>query len=143
MKTLYLIIPFAPLVDNARLWDLYSSHYASKGEKLPEWAEQLFNRYYMAAYLREVGGERRSVDAHREGEGRGLPGAAVPHLHPELAEGVRPGVGRADLDVCHVSGDTRQLFSTTIRAARPSMTVPEICSIRRRTLRRLKKLPVT
>jgi type VI secretion system FHA domain protein len=41
------------LVDNARLWDLYTADYARKGERPGEWAEQLFNRYYMAAYLRE------------------------------------------------------------------------------------------
>jgi type VI secretion system FHA domain protein len=48
------------LVDNARLWDLYTTHYEKKAQKLPEWGEQLFNRYYMAAYLREVERLRRA-----------------------------------------------------------------------------------
>jgi type VI secretion system FHA domain protein len=48
------------LVDNARLWDLYTADYARKGERPGEWAEQLFNRYYMAAYLRESEKLRRA-----------------------------------------------------------------------------------
>lgn len=48
------------VVDNARLWDLYATHYEKKGEKLADWGEQLFNRYYMAAYLREVERLRRA-----------------------------------------------------------------------------------
>ena len=48
------------LVDNARLWDLYTADYARKGEQPGEWAEQLFNRYYMAAYLRESEKLRRA-----------------------------------------------------------------------------------
>ena len=49
------------LVDNARLWDLYTADYARKGEQPGEWAEQLFNRYYMAAYLRESDKLRRAA----------------------------------------------------------------------------------
>ena len=49
------------LVDNARLWDLYTADYARKGEQPGEWAEQLFNRYYMAAYLRESEKLRRTA----------------------------------------------------------------------------------
>ena len=48
------------LVDNARLWDLYTADYARKGERPGEWAEQLFNRYYMAAWLREAEKLRRA-----------------------------------------------------------------------------------
>jgi len=48
------------LVDNARLWDLYSSDYQTRIERLPDWTEQLFNRYYMAAYLRETERLRRA-----------------------------------------------------------------------------------
>ena len=49
------------LVDSARLWDLYTADYARKGEQPGEWAEQLFNRYYMAAYLRESEKLRRTA----------------------------------------------------------------------------------
>lgn len=49
------------LVDNARLWDLYTADYARKGEQPGEWAEQLFNRYYMAAWLRESDKLRRAA----------------------------------------------------------------------------------
>ncbi|WBY01938.1 type VI secretion system-associated FHA domain protein TagH [Ramlibacter tataouinensis] len=53
-------ISMTALVDNARLWDLYTAHYEKKSQQLPEWTEQLFNRYYMAAYLREVEKLRRA-----------------------------------------------------------------------------------
>lgn len=53
-------ISMTSLVDNARLWDLYTNHYEKKAQLLPEWSEQLFNRYYMAAYLREVERLRRA-----------------------------------------------------------------------------------
>jgi predicted component of type VI protein secretion system len=41
------------MVDNARLWDLYTTWHGRSSERLPEWSGHLFNRYYMAAYLRE------------------------------------------------------------------------------------------
>ena len=47
-------------MDNARLWDLYTSHYQAKAKKLPDWTDQLFNKYYMAAYLRELERLRRA-----------------------------------------------------------------------------------
>ncbi|WP_167772812.1 type VI secretion system-associated FHA domain protein TagH [Ramlibacter humi] len=53
-------LSMSSLVDNARLWDLYTGFYDRKKEKLPDWGEQLFNRYYMAAYLRETEKLRRS-----------------------------------------------------------------------------------
>lgn len=53
-------ISMTSLVDNARLWDLYTAHYEKKAQRLPDWTEQLFNRYYMAAYLREAEKLRRS-----------------------------------------------------------------------------------
>ena len=53
-------LSMAALVDNARLWDLYTAHYEKKVQQLPDWTEQLFNRYYMAAYLREAERLRRS-----------------------------------------------------------------------------------
>jgi predicted component of type VI protein secretion system len=56
------------IVDNARLWDLYSAHYQSRGgDKLPEWADQLFNRYFMAAYLREAERSRRAAIEKAQG----------------------------------------------------------------------------
>jgi predicted component of type VI protein secretion system len=48
------------LVDNARLWDLYTTDYDNRSHNLAEWSEQLFNRYYMAGYLREVERLRRA-----------------------------------------------------------------------------------
>lgn len=48
------------LVDNARLWDLYASDYEKKRQPEGEWAGQLFNRHYMAAYLRELERLRRA-----------------------------------------------------------------------------------
>jgi predicted component of type VI protein secretion system len=41
------------MVDNARLWDLYTTWHGRSSERLAEWSGHLFNRYYMAAYLRE------------------------------------------------------------------------------------------
>jgi predicted component of type VI protein secretion system len=41
------------MVDNARLWDLYATWHHKNGERLAEWSGHLFNRYYVAAYLRE------------------------------------------------------------------------------------------
>jgi type VI secretion system FHA domain protein len=56
------------LVDNARLWDLYTTHYEARaGDKLPEWADQLFNRYFMAAYLRETERARRAAIERAQG----------------------------------------------------------------------------
>lgn len=54
-------LSLSSVVDNARLWDLYATHYQEKGAKPAEWAEQLFNRYYMAAYLRETERLRRAA----------------------------------------------------------------------------------
>ena len=47
------------LVDNARLWDLYTAHYQSKGEHVAAWLEQAFNRHYVPAYTRELERLRR------------------------------------------------------------------------------------
>ncbi len=41
------------VVDNARLWDLYTTWHGKNSERLAEWSGHLFNRYYLAAYLRE------------------------------------------------------------------------------------------
>lgn len=49
------------IIDNARLWDLYTANYKARGEKMPEWVDQLFNRYFMAAYLREAEKMRRAA----------------------------------------------------------------------------------
>lgn len=48
-------------MDSARLWELYATHYAQKAERVSDWADQLFNRHYMAAYLRETERLRRAA----------------------------------------------------------------------------------
>ncbi|WP_167772693.1 type VI secretion system-associated FHA domain protein TagH [Ramlibacter henchirensis] len=53
-------LSIASVVDNARLWDLYTTGYEKKAAKLAEWREQLFDRYYMTAYLREIDRLRRT-----------------------------------------------------------------------------------
>lgn len=45
---------FATVVDNARLWDLYTAHYEHKGQHMADWLEQVFNRHFMPAYSREA-----------------------------------------------------------------------------------------
>ena len=52
-------LSIASLVDNARLWDLYTNHYEQRAEQVPPWAEELLNRHYMSAYLREAERLRR------------------------------------------------------------------------------------
>lgn len=54
-------LSIASVVDNARLWELYASHYEKQDERPNAWADQLFNRYYMAAYLRETDKLRRAA----------------------------------------------------------------------------------
>jgi type VI secretion system FHA domain protein len=54
-------LSIASVVDNARLWELYASHYEKQDERPGAWAEQLFNRHYMAAYLRETERLRRAA----------------------------------------------------------------------------------
>jgi type VI secretion system protein len=56
----------AGVLDNARLWDLYTANYAKKGEHMPEWLEQVFNRHFMPAYLRETDRVRREARAHAQ-----------------------------------------------------------------------------
>jgi predicted component of type VI protein secretion system len=47
------------LMDNARLWDLYSAHYEQKKAHMADWLEQVFNRHFMPAYTREAERLRR------------------------------------------------------------------------------------
>ncbi|HYD77960.1 type VI secretion system-associated FHA domain protein TagH, partial [Ramlibacter sp.] len=47
------------LVDNARLWDLYTTFYEKKGEHMADWLEQMFNRHFMPTYSRETERLRR------------------------------------------------------------------------------------
>jgi predicted component of type VI protein secretion system len=49
------------VVDNARLWDLYTGFYEKNGERMPQWVDHLFNRHYMAGYLREMERLRRAA----------------------------------------------------------------------------------
>jgi type VI secretion system FHA domain protein len=49
------------VVDNARLWDLYAAHYDKNAERLPAWVDHVFNRHYMAGYLRELERLRRAA----------------------------------------------------------------------------------
>jgi predicted component of type VI protein secretion system len=51
----------ATAIDNARLWDLYTSHYQHKGEHMADWLEQVFNRHFMPAYSREADRLRREA----------------------------------------------------------------------------------
>lgn len=51
----------ASVVDNARLWDLYTNYYEQKSEHLADWLEQLFNRHFMPAYSRETERLRREA----------------------------------------------------------------------------------
>lgn len=60
-------ISMTSLVDNARLWDLYTANYKARGDKMPEWVDQLFNRYFMAAYLRESEKMRRAAVEKMQG----------------------------------------------------------------------------
>jgi type VI secretion system FHA domain protein len=55
----------ASVVDNARLWDLYTTHYESRAEHMADWLEQVFNRHFMPAYSRE------SERLRREAKGKG------------------------------------------------------------------------
>lgn len=41
-------------LDSARLWDIYSQHYAQKSRVLGAWLQQLTERYFPANYLRET-----------------------------------------------------------------------------------------
>lgn len=54
-------LSLSSVVDNARLWDFYSTHYQDRAAKPGNWADELFNRYYMAAYLRETERLRRAA----------------------------------------------------------------------------------
>jgi type VI secretion system FHA domain protein len=51
----------AAMVDNARLWDLYTAHYQDQGAHMAQWLEQLFNRHFMPAYLGETERLRREA----------------------------------------------------------------------------------
>lgn len=53
----------ATVVDNARLWDLYTAHYQDQGAHMAQWLEQLFNRHFMPAYLGETERLRREAQA--------------------------------------------------------------------------------
>jgi type VI secretion system FHA domain protein len=61
-------------IASLRLWDLYTSHYQDRADQLPGWAEELFNRHYMAAYLREAERLRRLAPA--KSVDRGIAGKA-------------------------------------------------------------------
>lgn len=41
-------------LDSARLWEIYSQHYADKTRSSGDWVQQLFERYFPANYLRET-----------------------------------------------------------------------------------------
>jgi predicted component of type VI protein secretion system len=51
----------ATAIDNARLWDLYTTHYENKGQHMADWLEQVFNRHFMPAYTREADRLRREA----------------------------------------------------------------------------------
>ncbi|MBK0393302.1 type VI secretion system-associated FHA domain protein [Ramlibacter algicola] len=54
-------LSIASVVDTARLWDLYTGFYEKNGERMPQWVDHLFNRHYMAGYLREMERLRRAA----------------------------------------------------------------------------------
>lgn len=41
-------------LDSARLWEIYSQHYAEKSRNPGDWVQQLFERYFPGSYLRET-----------------------------------------------------------------------------------------
>lgn len=41
-------------LDSARLWEIYSQHYAEKSRHSGDWVQQLFERYFPGSYLRET-----------------------------------------------------------------------------------------
>jgi predicted component of type VI protein secretion system len=43
----------AKLFESARAWDAYAKFYADKRDELPQWAQQMLDRYFAEAYLRE------------------------------------------------------------------------------------------
>ncbi|MBC5766076.1 type VI secretion system-associated FHA domain protein [Ramlibacter albus] len=43
----------AKLFESARAWDAYAKFYAEKRGELPQWAQQMLDRYFAEAYLRE------------------------------------------------------------------------------------------
>lgn len=49
------------LMDNARLWELYTNHYAHKSAHMADWLEQVFNRHFMPTYTREAERLRREA----------------------------------------------------------------------------------
>jgi type VI secretion system FHA domain protein len=55
----------AGMLDNARLWDLYTTHYEHRGEHMADWLEQVFSRHFMPAYTREAERLRREAQAQR------------------------------------------------------------------------------
>ncbi|MCG2595119.1 type VI secretion system-associated FHA domain protein TagH [Ramlibacter sp. XY19] len=55
----------ATAIDNARLWDLYTTHYEDKGQHMADWLEQVFNRHFMPAYTREADRLRREAQSQQ------------------------------------------------------------------------------
>jgi type VI secretion system FHA domain protein len=41
------------VLDNARLWDMYTVHYQNKSQHMADWLEHMFNYYFMPVYSRE------------------------------------------------------------------------------------------
>jgi type VI secretion system FHA domain protein len=56
----------ATAIDNARLWDLYTTHYEDKGQHMADWLEQVFNRHFMPAYTREADRLRREAQSGQQ-----------------------------------------------------------------------------
>jgi type VI secretion system FHA domain protein len=54
------------VLDNARLWDLYSSHYEQRREHMADWLEQVFSRHFMPAYSREAERLRREAQSQSQ-----------------------------------------------------------------------------
>jgi predicted component of type VI protein secretion system len=48
-----LLGPGAKLFESARAWDAYAKHYAQRRDELPQWAQQMLDRYFAEAYLRD------------------------------------------------------------------------------------------
>lgn len=44
----------AKLFESARAWDAFSRHYQERRDELPQWAQQLLDRYFAEAYVRET-----------------------------------------------------------------------------------------
>lgn len=62
----------ARLFESARAWDAYARHYGERSGDLDAWAQQLLDKYFAEAYLREsLGAKRDSASSHGRNTGPG------------------------------------------------------------------------